>query len=60
MRRWIAIEDRAPNSPSPKLGEVREGEAAFPCETIFARFPCWGRRNALSDLLGLLKTRARP
>jgi hypothetical protein len=25
--------------PSPNLGEVREGEAAFRWETIIARFP---------------------
>jgi hypothetical protein len=26
-------------SPLPQLGEVREGEAAFRCETVIARFP---------------------
>jgi hypothetical protein len=36
---------------SSNLGEVREREAAFRCETIFARFPhanpppTWGRGN---------------
>jgi hypothetical protein len=36
---------------SPNMGEGREGEAAFRCETIIARFPhpnpppSWGRGN---------------
>src|SRR5688572_15523002 len=41
---------RAENS-SPNMGEVREGEAAYRCETVIARFPhlgpppIWGRRK---------------
>jgi len=65
MRQRSAFEERALRISSPKVGEVREGEAALRCETIFARFPhldpppYWGRRNKLADVLGLLQTEAR-
>src|SRR5687768_1412296 len=46
----MAYAKRHTENSSPNLGEVREGEAAFRCKTIIARFPhldpppCWGRR----------------
>src|ERR1051325_7744535 len=38
----IAYEDLCADFPSPNMGEVRGGEAAFRCETVIARFPHLG------------------
>jgi assimilatory nitrate reductase catalytic subunit len=52
----IACEERAPTIPSPNMGEVREGEAEFRCETDVAGFPHpgpppgWGRGNTACRL----------
>jgi assimilatory nitrate reductase catalytic subunit len=52
----IGCEERAPIIPSPSMGEGREGQAAFRCETDFAGFPHpgpppgWGQGNAACRL----------
>jgi hypothetical protein len=40
--RAIAYDELCADFPSPNMGEVREGEAAFRCETVIARFPHLG------------------